>query len=85
MCITMVGQYPVVLGLPGLRLHDAVICFASNTVASGSEYFTIHCYDAPVTVQEVKEEPLQPEYSVKEIFEPHIQPLRLFQGNNSIL
>ena len=55
--------------------------FASNTVTFGSQYCTTHCHDAPVTVQGVIEEPPEPVYQVKDIFEPQIRPPRPFQEN----
>jgi predicted ThiF/HesA family dinucleotide-utilizing enzyme len=36
MFITKLGDYPIVLGIPLLRLHDVAVCFASNTVTFGS-------------------------------------------------
>jgi hypothetical protein len=36
----------------------------------------MHCHDISVTVQGVTEEPPEPVYQVKEIFEPQIRPPR---------
>jgi hypothetical protein len=77
--ITKLGYYPIVLGIPWLRLHDVAVRFASNTVTWGSQYSITHCHDASVTVQGVTEEPLEPVYQVKEIFEPNIRPWRPFE------
>jgi len=81
MFITKLGHYPIVLGIPWLRLHDMAVRFASSTVTFGSQYWITHCHDPPVTVQGVTEAPPEPVYQVKEIFEPKIRPLRPFQGN----
>jgi hypothetical protein len=72
MFITKVGHYPISLGIPWLRRHDVAICFASNTVTSGSQYCNTHCHDTSVTVQGVTEESSEPVYEAKEIFEPQI-------------
>jgi len=66
MFITKLSHYPIVLGIPWLRLHDV----ASNTVTFGYQYCTTHCHDATVTVEGVTEEPPEPVYQVKDIFEP---------------
>jgi hypothetical protein len=36
MFITKLGHYPIVLGIPWLRLHDVAVRFASNTTTFGS-------------------------------------------------
>jgi hypothetical protein len=72
MFITKLGHYPIVLGIPWLRLHDVAVHFASNTVTFGSQYCITHCHDTSVTVQGVTEEPPEPVYQVKDIFEPKI-------------
>jgi hypothetical protein len=72
MFITKLGHYPIVLGIPWLRLHDVAVRFASNTVTFGSRYCTTHCHDAPVTVQGVTEEPPDPVYHAKYIFQTQI-------------
>jgi hypothetical protein len=51
MFITKLGHYPIVLGIPWLRLHDVAVRFASNTVTFGSQYCIMHCHDTSVTVQ----------------------------------
>jgi len=81
MFITKLGHYPIVLGIPWLRLHDVAVRFAFNTVTFGSQYCITQCHDTSVTVQGVTEEPLEPVYQVKDIFEPKIRPPRPFQGN----
>jgi len=80
MFITKLGHYSIVLGIPWLRLHDVAVHFASNTVTFGSQYCITHCHDAAVTVQGVMEEPPEPVYQVKDIFESQILPPRPFQG-----
>jgi hypothetical protein len=55
--------------------------FASHTVTFGSQYCITHCHDAPVTIQRVTEEPPEPVYQAKDIFEPQIRPPRPFQAN----
>jgi len=81
MFITKLGHYPIVLGIPWLRLHDVAVRFASNTVIFGSQYSITHCHDISVTVQGVTEEPREPVYQAKDIFEPKIRLLRPFRGN----
>ena len=53
----------------------------SNTVTFGLHHCITHCHDVPVTVQGVTEEPPEPIYQAREIWEPKIRPLRPFQGN----
>ena len=55
--------------------------FASNIVTFGSQYCITHCHDTPVTVEGVTEEPPEPVYQVKDIFELQIRPPRPFEGN----
>jgi hypothetical protein len=55
--------------------------FASNTITFGSQYCITHCHDAHVTIQGVMEEPPEPVYQVKEVFEPKIRPLKPFHGD----
>jgi len=85
MFITKLGHYPIVLGIPWLRLHDVAVRFASNTVTFGSQYCITHCHDTSVTVQGVTEEPPEPVYQVEDIFEPKIRPLRPFRGDIAML
>jgi len=85
MFVLKLGHYPVILGIPWLRLHDVAVRFASNTVTFVSQYCTTHCHNAPVTVQGVMEEPPEPVYQVKDIFEPQIRSPRPFQGNIAML
>jgi len=81
MFITKLGHYPIVLGIPWLQLHDVAVRFASNKVTFRSQYCTTHCHDAPVTVQGVTEEPPEPAYTPREIFEPQIRPQWAFRGS----
>jgi len=64
MFITKLGHYPIVLGIPWLWFHDVAVRFAFSTVTFGSQYCTAQCHDAPVTVQDVTEEPPEPVYQV---------------------
>jgi hypothetical protein len=81
MFIMKLGYYPIVLGIPWLLLNDVAIHFVSNTVTFGSQYCITHCHDTSVTVQGVTEEPPEPVYQVKDIFEPLIRPPRPFRGD----
>jgi len=74
MFITKLGHWPIVLGIPRLRLHDVALRFPSNTVTIGSQYCTTYCHDAPVMVQGVTEEPPEPVYTPEGIYEPQIHP-----------
>jgi hypothetical protein len=58
------GQYPIVLEIPWLRLHDVVVHYASNDDMFGLQNWTTHSHEAPVTVQGVTVEPLEPAYPV---------------------
>jgi len=51
MFITKLGHYPIVHGIPWLRLHDVAVRFPLNTVTFGSQYCTTYCQDTPVTIQ----------------------------------
>jgi hypothetical protein len=51
----------------------------------GSQYCITHCHDTSVTVQGVREEPTEPVYQVKDIFEPNIRPIRPFGGDIAML
>ena len=81
MFVTKLGHYPIVLGIPWLRLHDVAVRFASNMVTFGSQYCTIHCQVTPVTVQGVSEEPPEPVYEEKKLCMADIRRVRPFQGN----
>jgi hypothetical protein len=78
MFIMKLVHYPIVLGIPWLRLDDVAVRFASNTVTFGSQYCITHCHDTSLTVQGVTEKPPEPIYPVKDIFEPQIRPHRRF-------
>jgi hypothetical protein len=45
MFMTKLGYYPLMLGIPWLKLHDIVIHFASNLITFGSQYCLTHCND----------------------------------------
>ena len=82
MFVMKLGHYPVVLGIPWLRLYDVAVQFSSNMVTFRSHYCTTHCHDAPVMVQGVTEEPPEPVFPQEEgIFVPQIHPQRPFQGS----
>jgi hypothetical protein len=57
MFVMKLGRYPIMLGIPWLKQHDIVICFASNLVTFGSQHCLAHCIDRAVTVQGASEEP----------------------------
>jgi len=81
MFITKLGHYPIVLGIPWLRLHDVAVRFTSNTVTFGSQYCVDHCQEGPVTVQGVTEEPPEPIYPEKKLWTADIRGQRPFRGN----
>jgi hypothetical protein len=81
MFVTKLGHYPIVLGIPWLRLHDVAVRFASNTVTFGSQYCVNHCQKAPVTVQGVTEEPPEPIYEERKLWTANIQKPTAFRGN----
>jgi hypothetical protein len=81
MFVTKLGHYPIVLGIPWLRLHDVAVRFASNTVPFGSQYFVDHCQNAPITVQGVTEEPPEPVYEERKFWTAVIRKPRPFQGD----
>jgi len=79
--VTKVEHYPIVLGITWLRLRDVVVMFASNTVTSGSQYWTKDCHDAPGMVQGVTVELPELVYPPNGgIFEPQIRPQQPFRG-----
>jgi len=41
--VTKLGQYPVVLGIPWLRLHDVMVRFADNSLTFGSKRCQLQC------------------------------------------
>jgi len=79
--IIQLGHYLIVLGILWLRLHDVLVCLASNTVIFSLQYCTTYCHYVPVTVQGVTEEPPEPVYPTADIFTPQILPQGPFQGN----
>jgi len=81
MFVTKLGHYPIVLGIPWLRLHDVAVRFASNTVTFGSQYCVDRCQDVPVTVQGVTEEPPEPIYEEKKLWTADIRTPKPFRGN----
>jgi len=81
MCVTKLGHYRIVLGIPLLRLHDVAVRFALNTVTFGSQYCITHCQDTPVTIQGVSEEPPEPVYEEKTLWTADIQKPKPFRGN----
>lgn len=42
--ITSVAHFPLVLGLPWMKLHDVAMCFASYSITFGSDYYLSHYY-----------------------------------------
>ena len=41
--VTQLAHYPVILGMPWLKLHDPRVSFASHTLTFESEYCQKHC------------------------------------------
>ena len=85
MVSTKVGHYPIVQGIPWIRLHDVSVWFAFNMVTFGSQYWMTPRHDAPVTVQGVEEDPLEPVYAHGGILEPQIHRQWSFRGNMVML
>jgi hypothetical protein len=81
MFVTKLGHYPIVLGIPWLRLHDVAVRFASNTVTFGSQYCLDHCQNTPVTVQGVTEEPPEPIYEETKLWTADIRKPKPFWNN----
>jgi hypothetical protein len=81
MFVTKLGHYPVVLGIPWLRLHDVAVRFASNTVTFGSEYCIKNCQRKPITIQGVSEEPPELVYEEKKLWTANIKKPRPFKNN----
>jgi len=82
---TKLGHYPVVLGIPWLRLHNVAVLLASNTVTFGSQYCITHCHNAPVTVQGVTKDPPERDYTEKTLSTADIRKLRYFRWHTIIL
>src|SRR6266705_1362592 len=57
MFVTKLGHYPVVLGIPWLRLHDVAIRFASDLLTFGSQYCLAHCTERACTAKAMSHEP----------------------------
>ena len=73
---------PIILGIPLLRSCDVAVLLASNMVTFGPQNSATHCPDAPVPVQGVREQPLDPVHPKHSgIFEPKICPQRPFRRN----
>jgi hypothetical protein len=81
MVVTKLGHYPIVLGIPWLRLHDVAARFGSNTVTFGSEYCTKNCQEKSVTVQGLSEERPQPIYEGKKLWTADIKKPRPFRND----
>jgi len=81
MFVMKLGHYPIVLGIPWLRLHDVAVQIETNTLTFVSQYCTTQCHDASVTVQGVTEEPPEPVYAPGGIFAPQIRPQQPFRGS----
>jgi hypothetical protein len=60
MFVTKLGHYPIVLGILWLKQHDVAICFASNPVTFGSQYYLAHCNDRAVMVWGTSKESPKP-------------------------
>lgn len=76
MFVTKLSYYPIVLGMPWIRLHDVGVWFASNTVTFTSQYCFTPCDDLFVTAEAFTEEPPELVYRDEEIIEPHLRTQR---------
>jgi hypothetical protein len=85
MFVTKLEHYPIVLGIPWLRLHDVAVRFVSNIVTFSTHYCIDHCQKSPIMVQGVTEEPPQPIYEEKKLLTANIRKSRPFQGNIATL
>jgi hypothetical protein len=81
MIVMKMGHYPIVLGIPWMRLYNVEVQFASKTVTFGSQYCIIHCHDAPDTVQGVMEKPQEPVYKEEKLWTANVQKPSHFGGN----
>lgn len=52
--VTKLGHYPLVLGIPWLRLHDVAIRFASNSISFQSKQCLAKCTAQPVHVTGIR-------------------------------
>jgi predicted aspartyl protease len=60
MFVMKLGHYPIVLGMQWLKQHDVTICFVSNFITFGFQYYPAHTNDRAVTVRGTCEEHLEP-------------------------
>lgn len=58
--VSSLAHYPIVLGIPWLRCHDAHLDFKENTVSFPSSFCTSHCLPSSSTVQALAEHPSLP-------------------------
>ena len=63
--VTGLKNYPIILGHPWLRRHNAIADFGHNTLTFASPYCLTHCCPHPVKLQAVEEEFLTPAESRK--------------------
>ena len=63
--VTGLKHYPIVLGRPWLRRHNAVADFGNNTLTFASPFCLTHCCPHPVKVHAIEEEFLTPVESQK--------------------
>jgi hypothetical protein len=49
--VTTLGQYPIVLGMPWLTLHDPSIRWSTHRVVFDSDYCRTHCLEQPPAVR----------------------------------
>jgi hypothetical protein len=55
-----ISQYPVVLGMPWLALHEPTISYSQRRVVFGSDYCCKHCLQQPPAVQSLPTRPTSP-------------------------
>jgi hypothetical protein len=57
MFVTKLGHYPIVLGIPWMKLHDVVIRFSSYTLTFRSQYGTAYCNQTSTVAHTITSEP----------------------------
>ena len=81
MFVTKFRHYLIVLGIRWLCLYDVAVHFVSNTVNVGYQYCTTHSHNIRVMVQGITDDPSEPVYPRKDVFEPQIRPQQPFREN----
>ena len=84
MYVTGLQHYPIVLGHPWLRRHEAVAHFGNNTLSLSSPFCLAHCCPSPVQVKAVtsaEEDFLTPKESQEVWKAKHASELLLIKKN----